>query len=239
MNMSKNHPLRAVIFDMDNTFFDFVEAKLIACRRIFAYLKGEGKVTEEDAEALFRYFLRGTRGFEDHENIRDFLEDNAVFTEEHYEVCRVIYENEKLEGLKLYPGVKNTLDELEKLDLKLAVLTDADQAHSLSRLAKVGLRGYFDLVVSFDMTGRKKPDLYPFHFVLQELDVEPEAALLVGDSLWRDIAPARELGLKTAYAAYGDRNYQEKREHIVDFELREFSEILNCIALLNSFSQNI
>lgn len=234
MDKSFYGPLEAVVFDMDNTFFDFVGAKLEACRQILAYLEREERPVSGDEEALFSYFLRGTHGFEAHENIRDFLQDNAIFTARHYETCRVIYEREKLENLELYPGVKSTFEELKKLDLKLAVLTDADWEHTSARLEKVGLESYFDKVVSFDMTGRKKPDPIPFHFVLKELGVKARAVLFVGDSLRRDITPARELGLKTAYAAYGDRNFQEKKEHEGDFRLRAFPDVLDCIAAVNS-----
>ena len=36
---TRHCPINAVIFDMDNTLFDFVEAKLIACAAVIAYLK--------------------------------------------------------------------------------------------------------------------------------------------------------------------------------------------------------
>ncbi|MDD4330982.1 MAG: HAD family hydrolase [Methanosarcinaceae archaeon] len=234
-------PLKAVIFDMDNTFFDFVEAKLKACAQILNYLEKEGNSVSEDAESLFRYFLRDSYGFESHENLRDFLQDNALFTAKYYKICRLIYEREKLESLKLYPGVKPTFEVLKKTDLKLAVLTDADKKHTLARLKKVELQNYFDEIVSFDMTGRKKPDLYPFRFLLRKLGVEAKAALFVGDSLRRDINPAKKLGFKTVYAAYGDRNFHEneKPEHKGDFQLQTFPEILSCIAALNSVSSPV
>jgi len=52
--------LKAVLFDMDNTLFDFVAAKLEACREILSFI-WKGDVTEEPSE-LFRYFLRGVYG---------------------------------------------------------------------------------------------------------------------------------------------------------------------------------
>jgi FMN phosphatase YigB (HAD superfamily) len=38
-----------------------------------------------------------------------------------------------LQNLELYPGVKDTLDELKKQGLKLAVIADADSYHTLAR----------------------------------------------------------------------------------------------------------
>ncbi|MDD1716568.1 MAG: hypothetical protein LUQ01_06185, partial [Methanolinea sp.] len=55
-NIIKN-PVRAVLFDMDNTLFDLVAAKQEACRAVVASLpRGRG-------EELFEYFLRPSRGF--------------------------------------------------------------------------------------------------------------------------------------------------------------------------------
>ncbi|HII01709.1 TPA: HAD family hydrolase [Methanosarcinaceae archaeon] len=240
--MSKNQTsfLKAVLFDMDNTLFDFVAAKLIACREILAYLEKGSESKGEEAKAgaeeeLFRYFLRGVHGFEDYENIRDYLQERSLFTPPAYSKCCEIYEKEKLENLELYPGVRATFDELEKLDLKLAVITDADSSHARARLGKVGLLDSFELMVAADMTGRKKPDPEPFLFALRNLDVKPGETLVVGDNLLRDIAPARKLGLHTAYAAYGDwKDWRKpgKTTQPFDFRLNTFPDLLQCICSL-------
>ena len=50
--------IRAVLFDMDNTLFDFVAAKLGACREILFYIARENENIAEDPSELFGYFLR-------------------------------------------------------------------------------------------------------------------------------------------------------------------------------------
>jgi phosphoglycolate phosphatase-like HAD superfamily hydrolase len=47
-----------VLFDMDNTLFDFVAAKLVACQEILSYIAREKESTAEDPSELFGYFLR-------------------------------------------------------------------------------------------------------------------------------------------------------------------------------------
>lgn len=230
MNVIETGPLKAVLFDMDNTFFDFIEAKLRACSSVLSFLKKGNKKELGNESELFEYFIRGLYGFEDYENIKDFMLDKAVFTEKHYEDCCAIYEKEKLDSIELYPGVKNTFDALQKLGLKLAVVTDADREHALARLEKVELIDYFDLIVSADISGRKKPDPGPFLFALRAFNVKPEETLIVGDSIRRDITPARALGLSTAYAAYGDRNtFEPQKECCWDFQLNAFPEVMDCI----------
>lgn len=211
---------------MDNTLFDFVAAKHVACREILSYIAREEKSTVEDPLELFGYFLRGTHGFEDYENIRDYIQERRLFTTQRYTQCCEIYEREKLQNLELYPGVKDTLDKLKKLDLRLAVITDADSYHALARLTRVELMDSFDTLISADMTGTKKPDPAHFLFALQALGARPEESLVMGDSIRRDILPARKLGLKTAYASYGDWRPAEEMNRCFDFRLNKFSDLL-------------
>ena len=231
--MERTYPetLKAVLFDMDNTLFDFVAAKLVACKEILSYIgRGKGDIAEEPSE-LFEYFLRGVYGFEDYENIRDYMQERKLFTAQGYRQCCEIYEREKLQNLKLYPGVRDTLDELKKMGLKLAIITDADSYHALARLTRVGLLDYFDLLVAADMTGTKKPDPAHFLFALEALGIKPGESLVVGDSIRRDMIPARKLGLKTAYASYGDWRPAEETDQCFDFKLNAFSDLLDISGL--------
>jgi len=218
--------LKAVLFDMDNTLFDFVDAKLKACRKILSFVGREKEDIAGDPLELFRYFLRGVYGFEDYENIRDYMQERKLFTVQDYRQCCEIYEREKLQNLELYPGVRDTLDRLKGLGLKLGIITDADSYHALARLTKVGLLDYFDLLVAADTTGTKKPDPAHFLFALEALGIKPGETLVVGDSIRRDMAPARKLGLKTAYASYGDWRPEKETDQCFDLRLKSFPDLL-------------
>ncbi len=229
--------IKVVLFDMDNTLFDFVAAKLIACREILLHISREKYLAREneniagDPSELFGYFLRGVYGFEDCENIKDYMQERRLFTAQRYRQCCEIYEREKLQNLKLYPGVRETLDKLKTFGLKLAIITDANRYHARARLTKVELLDSFDILIAADMTGTKKPDPAHFLFALEALDANPEESLVVGDSIRRDMAPARKLGLKTAYASYGDWRPTEEIDQCFDFRLNTFSDLLGCVRL--------
>ena len=198
--------LRAVIFDLDNTLVDFVEAKMKACEAVVKRL-GSG-----NAEELLKYFIRKKHGFESHENIADYLRDKGIYSGELYRECCEIYERVKLESIKLYPGIREVLENLKQKGVKLAVVTDAENGHALSRLNKFGLQKYFDVIISADMTGKRKPEPDSLLLALRKLGVKAEEAAIVGDSLRRDIEAGKRLGMLTVYAAYGDRNFFECRE---------------------------
>lgn len=214
--------VKAVIFDLDNTLVDFVEAKIKACEAVVERL-GCG-----DADELLQYFLRWKHGFESHENIADYLRDKGIYSEELYRECCEIYDRVKLESITLYPGIKEVLENLKQKGVKLAVVTDAENGHAISRLKKVSLEKYFDVVISADMTGKRKPEPDSLLLALKKLGVKAEEAAIVGDSLRRDVEAGKRLGMLTVYAAYGDRNFFESREGKgeADFIAREPEEIL-------------
>lgn len=215
--------IKAVIFDLDNTLVDFVEAKIKACRAVVERL-GCG-----DADELLRYFLRSKHGFESHENIADYLRDKGIYSEELYRECCKIYDKVKLENIKLYPGIREVLSSLRQKGVKLAVVTDAENGHAISRLKKAGLEKYFDVIISADMTGKRKPEPDSLLLALKKLEVKAEEAAIVGDSLGRDIEAGKRLGMLTVYAAYGDRNFSESRNdrNKADFVAERPEEILS------------
>lgn len=155
------------------------------------------------------------------------MQERNLFTIKSYRKCCDIYEKEKLQSLKLYPTVTDTLGKLKELGLKLVIITDADTHHALARLTRVGLLNYFDFIVAADMTGTKKPNPAHFLFALEILEIKPGEILVVGDSIKRDIVPAHKLGFKTAYAAYGDWRPKEEADKRFDIRLNKFLDVLD------------
>lgn len=192
--------ISCTIFDMDNTLFDFVEAKITACQEIVNYL-GKG-----NAQELLQYFIRSNYGFEDWNNIRDYIIDNGVYSHQVFEECCKIYETEKIKAVRPYKNSFKTLKKLKHMGLKTAILTDAHSANARRRINKIGFSKLLDEIFCSDITGYSKPAPETFLYVLDALNINSSQILYVGDSLYRDILPAKKLGMITAYAAYGDRN---------------------------------
>jgi putative hydrolase of the HAD superfamily len=223
---TRHCPINAVIFDMDNTLFDFVEAKLIACAAVIAYLK-----VPVEPVVLLKYFLRPIHGFESHENIRDFLRDNNSYSENAFTRCCTIYDDEKVAAIIPYPHVAETLSELRDRGLKLAVVTDAHNGNAMKRLRKAGLEEFFDAIITMDMHGKLKPSPEPFLVAMKKLGVTPIESVLVGDSIRRDIAPAKSLGMLAVHAVYGDRNFHEVEKDRADCVIHWIGEVISVVSV--------
>lgn len=224
--------IKAVVFDMDNTLFDFIEAKIAACRAVVRELGG-GEVQE-----LLRYFARDPRRFEGHRNIADYMADRGIFDEGRFEEACSLYERAKLNAISLYPGVREALARLKGSGLKLGVATNSSYCNALARLKKTGLIELFDVIVAADSVEEMKPKPDTVRTALELMGVEPGEALMVGDSLGRDIAAGNSLGMVTAHAKYGDRNMDEPPGGIEpDYVLMGVSELLAVLGMDSSTSQ--
>jgi putative hydrolase of the HAD superfamily len=209
---------------MDNTLFDLVGAQIAACRAVAEYLG------QSDGDVLFEeYFMSDYRGFESHENIRDYLEDRKLPVENHYrEACRR-YEDAKLGYIVPYEGIPAALMKFRADGFHMGIITDAYSRDATRRLEKSGLLPFFDGVVSYDMVMVKKPAHDPFLCALEMMRAGSDETVLIGDSPRRDIRPARDLGMRTIYARYGDRFSEVRECPEADFVINQADELVPII----------
>ncbi|MDV0446185.1 Phosphoglycolate phosphatase [Methanosarcinaceae archaeon Ag5] len=216
--------INCVFSDMDNTLFDFFQAKQEACTAVVDNI-GTG-----NPEEMLSYFLRGIYGFEDLENIEDYLREKYVFSDDLFSECCQIYEDTKIDSILLYDGVAETIDSLKDLGCSFVVVTDANTENANKRLRKAGIYNMVDDVFAHDMSGKKKPDLGVFEYALNKTNRKAGESIFIGDSLRRDIAPAKKIGMLTAYAAYGDRNTHEREFRFnPDYHLDNIAEMIDII----------
>ena len=222
-------PVTTLLFDMDNTLFDLVGAQIAACHAVAEHLG------QSDGNALFdAYFMSDLRGFESHENIRDYLRDRSIPENGNFHAACRIYETVKLDRIIPYAGVQPTLEKLRRDGFHMAIITDAHSRDATRRLERSGLLPFFDGIVAYDMVRVKKPAREPFICALEMLRAGPAETLLVGDSPRRDIRPARDLGMRTVYARYGDRFSEVRECPEADFIINGMDEL---IPIIDSFSR--
>jgi putative hydrolase of the HAD superfamily len=86
---------------------------------------------------------------------------------------------------------------------RLGLLTNGPSDIQRFKLAGSGLAACFDAVVISGEVGLGKPDPGVFEDVLARLGVEPEAAVMVGDSWERDVLGALGAGITAVWVAGG------------------------------------
>lgn len=126
-----------------------------------------------------------------------------------------------------YPGVRETLEALSSY--KKAVLSNKVHAYTTGIIRKNGLEPYFELVLGAqpDLYGLK-PDPGGLAYILDNLDIAPEKAMMVGDST-HDIEAAQALGLKTCAVTYGYRSAELLQKAGPDLMIDEMSQLADAL----------
>ncbi len=138
------------------------------------------------------------------------------------------YERHLLDNTKAYPGVKEVLEELK--EYRKVVISNKREYLSKKTLEGLGLLKYFELVLGSDSVPEKKPSPVPVLTVLDRLKIEPEGALIVGDSDL-DIMAGRAAGIKTAGVTYGYRPAEVLKE--ADYLINDIRELINIVKFLS------
>jgi len=197
--------IKAVVFDLDNTLVDFMLMKRQAVDAAIHAMRDAGLKLPVDEIRKRIDEIYEVRGME-FQTVFDELLYNE-FSKIDYKILSagvLAYRRAREAALVPYPHVYMTLMELMKMHLKLAVVSDAPSKEAWLRLTYLNLHHMFDIVVTFDDTGERKPSPGPFKKVLERLNVQPAESLMVGDWAERDVVGAAQVGMKTVFARYGD-----------------------------------
>jgi pyrophosphatase PpaX len=103
--------------------------------------------------------------------------------------------------VKVYPGVKKTLDFLQQNQKEMAIVTSRRQATCHLYLKELGLWPYFTVIITPEATINHKPHPEPAQKAMQELN-QNQNILFLGDSEY-DMICGRQAGTKIAFANWG------------------------------------
>lgn len=220
--------IKAIIFDLDNTLIDFMRMKNTAIEAAIKSMIDAGLDYSYDEIKKKIDEIYGEKGIE-YQQVFDILLHQLLGRVDFkiLSAAIVAYRTAREAELNTYPKVVPTLIKLIKMGIKLGVVSDAPSREAWLRLSYIGLHHIFDEAVTFDESGEKKPSPVPFNMILSRLKVSPAEALMVGDWAERDVVGAKQVGMKTVFARYGDTFSTE--HHDADYEIADISELIGIV----------
>ena len=225
--------IKAVVFDLDNTLLDFMKMKRVSIKAAISSMLFAGlDIDKEKAEKQI-YDIYDSHGYEYQEVFDLFLKQNIGKVD--YKILAsgiIAYKKAKETSLTLYKNVNETLFSLTKMGLKLAVISDAPSREAWVRICSVNLEHTFDAVITLHDQGIHKPSPEPFKEAIKSLKVNAEETFMVGDWPERDIIGAKNVGMKTAFAKYG--NTFDTENSGADYVLEDILDLVNIINKINN-----
>lgn len=225
--------IKAIIFDLDNTLLDFVKMKQFAVKASIRAMNEAGLNVDEESGYKDVMELYMTTGWENQLVFDDYLKQTTGEVSNKILAAGVVaYRRAREATLLVYPNVNKTLIELLKAQIRLAVVSDAPSREAWMRLYYLNLHHVFDPVLTFDDTGARKPSPKPFKLALDKMNVEPDEALMIGDWPDRDVVGAKQIGMKTIFAMYGDTF--GTKESGADWDVNDIYKVIGIIKELNN-----
>ena len=205
-----------LIFDWDGTLADSI-GRIVEAMRQAADLSGR---PVRDGLAI-----KGIIGLGLPEAIRtlypDITGNDLIDFRQHYADSYMAMDNDV--PSPLFQGVVESIEGFRAEGYKLAVATGKAR-RGLNRVLKAhDWLDYFDITRAADETA-SKPDPLMLHEILQHCGVQPERALMVGDSSF-DLLMARNAGMDSVAVGYGAQTLDSLREFEPRLAIESFPEL--------------
>ncbi len=223
--MSKIFTPELIMIDVDGTLVDSVP-DLSWCldetlKQVGLPPRGEAAARNWVGNGVIRLVERGIA------NHLDAPHDEAIF-EKAMPIFRELYAENTSKRSRLYPGVKEGMDYLKTLPIKIGCITNKDAQFTHPILKDLGLWDYFEIVISGDTLEKKKPDPLPLLHGAKELGADPEKSLMLGDST-SDVKAARAAGFDIICMSYGYNHGVDIRDSKPDAVIDSFVELKDFI----------
>ena len=197
--------IKGVVFDLDNTLLDFMKMKEFAVKAAIKGMIEAGLIVNEDKSYNEINSIYEEFGWENQKVFDVFLEKSIGHVDNKFLAAGIVaYRRAREANLMAYPNVNKTLMALSKSGIKLGVVSDAPSREAWMRIYYLNLYHYFDVVITYDDSGERKPSPIPFQLALDGMGLRPEETIMIGDWPERDVVGAQQIGMKTAFARYGD-----------------------------------
>ena len=188
---SAQSPYAAVVFDLDGTLANTIPT----VARLYSHVLQQYTGRKWTLAELLQYF--GPPEDIIFERITNNKTLSATMLAEYYRLSEV-------HGAEFtaFAGIADVLTRLQSLGVRLGVFTSGVTDAALIRLRHAGLLDFFEAVIGGDQVTNYKPHPEGLQRLFDQFEVEPQAALFIGDSPL-DVQAGRAAGATTAGVLWG------------------------------------
>jgi FMN phosphatase YigB (HAD superfamily) len=240
---------KLLICDLDNTLYDWTAYFVPA---FYAMVDEVVSITRCDRERLLDDFRAVHQRHHDSEHPFSLLETATIQelfsgysppeVAEKLDAAFHAFNAVRKRALRLYPGVKETLEALRDGDVRLVAHTESTFYAAVDRLTRLELTEYFHHIYCRERSPTLHPDpdgaasrlsAFPFQRIVEfsghRRKPDPEivleicrrnamptgASIYVGDSVARDILMAKRAGVTAVWARYGATHSESEYQKLV------------------------
>ena len=199
--------IKTVIFDIDNTLYDFVGCNQLGLEALRAYTREQFGWSRDEFDRRHKSIQTelcvstGYNGCCRNRMLRyqKLLEQAGLPLHPHALQMYELYWMTLLENMQPFEGAVRTIKTLKEAGIRIGIGTDMTVVMQLRKLEKLQLLAYVDFIVTSEEAGKEKPSPELFSLVLEKALCCPEECLFVGDHLEKDVHGALSAGMRALW----------------------------------------
>lgn len=195
--------LKALVFDLDNTLYDYDSINEKAIEYTGRWLCKETGISYGEFHGAFLQSRELTkRDMRDcasrHNRMIYFQKMSECLGFNPFKYSLELYEKYwgyMLGNMQLESGVDRLFERLKHSGIKIGICTDLTTHIQHRKIRKLQIGNYVNAFVSSEEADAEKPDIKIFRMIISKLGIRPEEALYIGDSYEKDVIGAKNAGL--------------------------------------------
>ena len=228
--------MKHIFFDLDRTLWDFEKNSHTTLLELIFQFDLTEKGIDTPESFIKKYKIHNAKLWdlyrEDKINKEELRSKRFLMTLSEYgiddkdlaEQFGLVYIKQSPLKTNLFPFSHEVLSYL-KTKYTLHIITNGFEEVQYIKLAAADLKKYFDVVVTSEKAGVKKPNAQIFEFALEQANANAEQSIMIGDDLVVDVLGAKKVGMQ---GIYFNPNKMEHKEEVVH-EIFCLSELMTLL----------
>lgn len=210
--------IKTVIFDIDNTLYDFDNGNLYGMQAVMRYCQNHFKMEEKKIQEYYFHAWHlaqqriGTDSAAIHNRMLRFqcmmeLLDQPLFP--HVRALYHEYWDTLLAHIEPSPGIMQFLHTLKEAQIRIGIGTDMTAYIQYRKLEVLGLSQYIDMMVTSEEAGVEKPHPKFFELCVEKAGCLAKECAFIGDNQEKDVNGAIAGGLCGIWYSQGKKIDQD------------------------------
>jgi len=245
--------IQGVIFDFDNTLYDYDTNNKRALDKLFHELNNKSSVPLDNIISTYDKINKNIKGSNNPSNkfnkaiyVKKLLEEFGISLL-HLDYYLQIYHTSFFDELVLYSGVVEFLFFLKSKNIKIGIVSNNQFYQQYEKLRELNILSYIDCILTSDECGHEKPDLNMFLEIQHKMGISFDKMVYIGDDYICDIEPSLRLGMfsflleeNIEKCTYSEQKYVKFGRYcdILHFFQEYFLTVDNLVRLSKFFGQS-
>jgi putative hydrolase of the HAD superfamily len=187
-----------VLFDFDGTLLDrdqsvmkFIDMQYDRLNKCVGHIPKEIYIT--------RFIELDSRGYVWKDKVYQQLVNEFTINGVNWEYLLQDYINEFKNNCVPFPNLLIMLEELKRNNILLGMITNGYGQFQMDNIKALGIENYFETILVSEWEELKKPDIQMFKRAMNQLNVESNQSVFVGDHPENDVKASQNAGMKSIW----------------------------------------